>query len=147
MAKRPFPYFNIETKSLPLTDGIFHPRPDEFVELLMGVIKEKELEEYVIIQSFDFRTLQYLHQKYPHIKTAMLIEDFDKRGIEKQMETLGFQPTIYSPHYSLVNDALVKYCHERKIKVIPWTVNTKEEIEQLKKRGVDGIISDYPDLF
>jgi glycerophosphoryl diester phosphodiesterase len=147
MAKRPFPYFNIETKSLPLTDGIFHPRPDEFVELLMGVIKEKELEEYVIIQSFDFRTLQYLHQKYPHIKTAMLIEDFDKRGIEKQMEALGFQPTIYSPHYSLVNDALVKYCHERKIKVIPWTVNTKAEIERLKKLGVDGIISDYPDLF
>lgn len=147
MAKRPFPYFNIETKSLPPTDGIFHPKPDEFVELLMEVIKEKELEEFVLIQSFDFRTLHYLHQKYPNIKTAMLIEDFDKRGIEKQITALGFQPTIYSPHYSLVNEELIKYCHERKIKIIPWTVNTKEEIERLKKIGVDGIISDYPNLF
>jgi glycerophosphoryl diester phosphodiesterase len=141
------PYFNIETKCLPIGDGLYHPKPDEFVELLMAVIKEKKLEERVIIQSFDFRTLQYLHQHYPQMKTAMLIEDDDKRGIEKQIEALGFQPTIYSPHYSLVNTALINYCRTKKIKVIPWTVNTKEEIEQLKKMGVDGIISDYPNLF
>jgi glycerophosphoryl diester phosphodiesterase len=141
------PYFNIETKCLPIGDGLYHPKPDEFVELLMAVIKEKKLEERVIIQSFDFRTLQYLHQHYPQMKTAMLIEDDDKRGIEKQIEALGFQPTIYSPHYSLVNTELINYCRTKKIKVIPWTVNTKEEIEQLKKMGVDGIISDYPNLF
>lgn len=145
--KQPQVYYNIETKSIPATDDVFHPKPAEFVELLMAVIKEKRLEEYVIIQSFDFRTLQSLHQKYPTIKTAMLIEDYDKRGIEKQIEALGFQPTIYSPHYSLVTETLINYCHERKLKIIPWTVNSKEEIERLKKMGVDGIITDYPDLF
>jgi glycerophosphoryl diester phosphodiesterase len=147
MSRRPFPYFNIETKCLPAGDHIYHPKPDEFVELLMAVIKEKQVEEWVIIQSFDFRTLQYLHQKYPNIKTAMLIEDFDNRSIEKQIAALGFNPIIYSPHYSLVNEAAVQYCHQQKIKIIPWTVNTKEEIDRLKKLGVDGIISDYPDLF
>jgi len=89
-AKRPLPFFNIETKSIPATDDVFHPKPAEFVELLIAVIKEKEIEDRVIIQSFDFRTLQYLHQHYPTIKTAMLIEDFDRRGIEKQIEALGF---------------------------------------------------------
>ena len=113
----------------------------------MAVIKEKKMEDRVIIQSFDFRTLQYLHQHYPQMKTAMLIEDDDKRGIDKQIEALGFVPTIYSPHYSLVNTELVNYCHSKKIRIIPWTVNTKEEIQQLKKIGVDGIISDYPNLF
>lgn len=147
MARRPMPYFNIETKCLPIGDNIYHPKPEEFVELLMAVIKEKQVEDRVIIQSFDFRTLQYLHQKYPAIKIAMLIEDNDQRGIEKQIQAMGFQPAVYSPHYSLVNAALLKYCHERNIKVIPWTVNTKEDIERLKKLGVDGIISDYPDLF
>ena len=141
------PYFNIETKCLPIADDIYHPKPAEFVELLMTVIKEKKMEDRVIIQSFDFRTLQYLHQHYPQMKTAMLIEDDDKRGIDKQIEALGFVPTIYSPHYSLVNVALVNYCHSKKIRIIPWTVNTKKEIEQLKKMGVDGIISDYPNLF
>ena len=147
MSRRPHPYFNIETKCLPVGDNLYHPKPDEFIELLMAVIKEKELEDHVIIQSFDFRTLQYLHQHYPKIKTAMLIEDFDKRGIEKQIEALGFVPTVYSPAYSLINETLINYCHERKIKIIPWTVNTKEEVERLKKMGVDGIISDYPNLF
>lgn len=147
MARRPFPFFNIETKCLSVTDEMYHPKPAEFVELLMAVIKEKELEAYVIIQSFDFRTLQYLRQKYPEIKTAMLIEDDDKRGVEMQIAALGFEPTIYSPHFSLVTEQLLAYCHQRNIKVIPWTVNKKEDIERLKKMGVDGVISDYPNLF
>jgi len=141
------PYYNIETKSNPEFDGVFQPKPDEFVELLMGVIKEKGIEERVIIQSFDFRTLQYLHQHYPTIKTAMLIEDFDKRSLEDQLKALGFTPTIYSPDYSLVNKDLMKKCRRQYIKVIPWTVNDKKTIEKLKSIGVDGIITDYPNLF
>jgi glycerophosphoryl diester phosphodiesterase len=145
--RRPFPYYNIETKTQPATDNIYHPAPAEFVELLMAVIKEKGIEEQTIIQSFDFRTLQYLHQHYPEIKTAMLIEDFDKRGLDAQLKALGFIPTIYSPAYQLVNGELIKKCHEQNIKIIPWTVNDKAKIEELKKMGVDGIITDYPDLF
>ncbi len=144
---RPYPDFNIETKTNPLTDTIFHPAPARFVELLMNVIKEKNMLEYVIIQSFDFRTLKYLHEHYPAIRTAMLIESADKRGLDAQIENLGFVPTIYSPAYELVTEDLIKKCHERKVKIIPWTVNEKAKIEALKKIGVDGIITDYPDLF
>jgi glycerophosphoryl diester phosphodiesterase len=146
-SRRPMPFYNIETKIQPEFDEVFHPKPEEFVELLMAVIKEKEIEDQVIIQSFDFRTLQYLHRKYPKIRTAMLIEDFDQRSFKEQLDALGFKPTIYSPAYQLVNEKLVKNCHKQNIKVIPWTVNTKEEIKSLTKMGVDGIISDYPDLF
>jgi glycerophosphoryl diester phosphodiesterase len=144
--RRPFPFYNIETKTQPGTDNIFHPAPPEFVELLMQVINEKNISEEVIIQSFDFRTLQYLHQHYPSIKTAMLIEDFDKRGLDDQLKALGFIPTVYSPAYSLVTQDLVNKCHEKGIKIIPWTVNEKTKIDELKKMGVDGLISDYPDL-
>lgn len=145
--RRPFPYYNIETKTNPEFDGVFHPQPEEFVDLLMDVIREKGIEDYVTIQSFDFRTLQYLHRKYPAIKTAMLIEANDKRDLDAQVKALGFTPTVYSPAYQLVNDRLIKKCHEQSMKIIPWTVNTKEEIEKLKTMGVDGIITDYPDLF
>ena len=146
-SRRPLPFFNIETKSMPIGDNLYHPAPAEFVELLMSVIKEKQIEDRVIIQSFDFRTLQYLHEKYPTIKTAMLIEGFDQRGLDNQLKALGFTPTIYSPSHELVNADLVRKCHEKNIKVIPWTVNDKNRIEELKSLGVDGIISDYPDLF
>jgi glycerophosphoryl diester phosphodiesterase len=146
-SSRPFPYFNIETKCTPMGDKVFHPEPAEFVELLMAVIKDKGIEDHVIIQSFDFRTLQYLHQKYPHTKTSMLIEDYDKRSLDEQLKDLGFTPDIYSPAFELVSENLVKKCHRQNIKVIPWTVNDKETIVKLKKMGVDGLISDYPNLF
>lgn len=145
--RRPFPYYNIETKTMPVTDNIYHPTPAEFVDLLMTVIKKHQMEEQVIIQSFDLRTLQYLHKNYPQIKTAMLIESYDSKGIDDQLKTLGFTPDIYSPAYKLVTKELITKCHKQNIKVIPWTINTKEEIEKYKEMGVDGIITDYPNLF
>lgn len=145
--RRPFPYFNIETKCLPAGDGRYHPKPAEFIELLVAVIREKQLEERVIIQSFDFRTLKYLHEKYPSIKTAMLIEDSDVNDFEGQLKRLGYTPQVYSPNHTLVDDELVKQCHDKGMKIIPWTVNDKKQINKLKKMGVDGIITDYPDLF
>ena len=145
--RRPFPQYNIETKTLPATDNIYHPAPAEFVDLLMKVIKENGMEDFVTIQSFDYRTLQYLHKNYATIKTAMLIEDYDKRTFETQIKDLGFLPSIYSPAYNLVNEALISKCHQQKIKIIPWTVNDKTKMAELKALGVDGIISDYPNLF
>ncbi|HEY0677678.1 MAG TPA: glycerophosphodiester phosphodiesterase [Chitinophagaceae bacterium] len=146
-SQRPQPFYNIETKCLPAGDGLFHPTPSEFVELLIAVIKQKKIEDRVIIQSFDFRTLQYVKQHYPQIKTAMLIEDNDTRSLEQQLQSLGFNPAIYSPHYSLVNGVVMEKCRQRNIRVIPWTVNDKASIERMKNLEVDGIITDYPDLF
>lgn len=140
-------HYNIETKSAAQTDGIYHPAPAEFVELLVGVIRSRKVEERVTIQSFDIRTLQYLHQRYPGIQTALLIEDDDTRPLADQLNELGFVPTIYSPHYSLVTPALVKACRDNRLKLVPWTVNDQPTIRKLKQMGVDGIISDYPNLF
>jgi glycerophosphoryl diester phosphodiesterase len=143
----PIPQFNIETKTNSKTDGLFHPGPEEFVDLLVAVIQSEKMEGHVIIQSFDIRTLQYLHQKYPNFKTALLIEDFDKKPFALQLRDLGFIPTIYSPAHVLVKDLLVKQCRDAGIQIIPWTVNDLPRMQILKKMGVHGIISDFPDLF
>ena len=143
----PLPQWNIETKSIPATDNSYHPAPEVFVEKLMAVVQQNGIASQTIIQSFDFRTLQYLHQQYPAQKTAMLIEDYDKRPLDEQLQSLGFTPTIYSPHFSLVTAELIKNCREKGLKVIPWTVNEKEEMEKLIALGVDGVITDYPNLF
>ena len=140
-------FYNIETKTQPATDNIFHPAPAAFVDMLMKVIKEKKIEDRVIIQSFDMRTLQYLHKKYPAVKTALLIELTDRNSFRKQIKDLGFIPSIYSPEQGLVTPNLIASCHEKKIRIIPWTVDDKKEILRLKDMGVDGIITDYPNLF
>ncbi|MCG7855682.1 glycerophosphodiester phosphodiesterase [Flavihumibacter sediminis] len=144
---RLLPFYNIETKSHPSTDGVFHPSPAEFVDLLMAVIKEKKISDRVIIQSFDFRTLKEVHNRYKGIRTAALVEGTDNKSPDQQLAELGFVPDIYSPYFLLVTPSLISFCHDKGMKIIPWTVNDKETIQALKTMGVDGIITDYPDLF
>jgi glycerophosphoryl diester phosphodiesterase len=143
--KRPQVFYNIETKSRAGGDNKLHPDPETFVNMLMAVIEEKKITPYVTIQSFDARTLQVLHKNYPHVRTAYLVQD--KKTLDEYLQQLGFTPVILSPNFKLVTAELVQQCHARRIKVIPWTANTAEEIAHLKSLGVDGIISDYPDLF
>lgn len=137
-------YYNIETKTDPATDKTYHPAPAAFVEMLMKVINEKGIADRAIIQSFDMRTLKYLHKKYPAVKTALLIEVTNKNSFRKQMKDLSFTPSIYSPEETLVTTNLINECHERNIRIIPWTVDDKKRIKELRSLGVDGIISDYP---
>ncbi len=145
--KRALPNFNSETKCMPATDDLFHPKPEKFVTLLMQVIQEAKMEKNVFIQSFDIRTLQVVHQKYKNISTVLLIEDNEKRSFSQQIEDLGFIPNFYSPHYSLVNAQLIKACNIKNILVIPWTVNDLPTMQKLKNLGVAGLISDYPNLY
>jgi glycerophosphoryl diester phosphodiesterase len=145
--RRPFPFFNIETKTTAETDGIYHPAPAEFVDGLMKVIKEYQLEDHVVIQSFDIRTLKYLHKNYPYMLTSLLVEETEGKSIFDKRAALGFMPNIISPHYSLVTKEFLYGWQSHKVKVIPWTVNEKKEIDRLRALGVDGIITDYPGLF
>ena len=138
------PFYNIETKTAIERDGLFHPPPAEFIDLLMDVILSKNLSERAIIQSFDTRTLKVVHAKYPYVKTALLIEESSK--VAADIKNLGFRPTIYSPYYKLVDKKMIRYCHSKGIKIIPWTVNSRKEIDELVAAGVDGIITDYPNL-
>lgn len=147
LKKLPPVQYNIETKSSRATDNVYHPEPKLFMDLLLLVIKQKYIEERTTIQSFDTRTIQYLHQINPSIKTAYLFEGVAGAFLEKRLDALGFTPTIYSPAYQLVNRSIIETCHARGIKVIPWTVNKTSQMKKLISLGVDGIISDYPNLF
>jgi glycerophosphoryl diester phosphodiesterase len=135
-------YYNIETKSKPSDDNIQNPVPAEFVKLLMEVITQKHITDRVIIQSFDPRTLQVLHQQMPQIKTAYLISLGDYDNAIKQ---LGFTPTIISPEQKIVTADMVTAAHKNNVLVIPWTVNDETVMKTLADMKVDGLISDYPD--
>lgn len=142
--KMPKPHYNIETKLIRKGDGEFQPSPEEYVELVMTIVKAKKLEKRVTIHSFDIRSLQYLHEKYPQIATSLGIDE--KEDFENNIKALGFTPTIYSPYMPLVGKGLVDKCHAAGVKIIPWTVNTVKDIIYLKNLGVDGIVTDYPNL-
>ena len=137
-------FYNIEIKSNPATDGIYHPKIPEYVEAVMQIIKEKKLENRVTIQSFDERALQYMHNTYPGIQLSLLIEELEPKTFAQQLAELGFTPNVYSPYYKRVTDLLVKQCADLHIRLIPWTVDSKTVFQRLKDMGINGIITDYP---
>ncbi len=139
--------YNIEIKSNLDWDEKKQPAIAETVELLMTVVKEKKLASRSYLQSFDFRPLQILHKKYPGITTAVLIGGAEKRSLDEQLQDLGYVPEIYSPAFQLVTPALVAAVHEKGMKLIPWTVNTLDDMKRMKNLGVDGIITDYANLY
>ena len=135
-------YYNIEIKSMPEGDDLFHPKPAEFVKLVMDLLSEETKIRRVNLQSFDFRVLKELHTSYPDMPIAALVYNVD---FDTALEDLGFVPDIYSPYFPLVNKQLVEEAHDLNTKVIPWTVNDIQQMKNLLKIGVDGLITDYPD--
>ena len=137
--------YNIELKTKEATDGIFHPNPEAFSDLVYTVISDfnNSLWNKVNIQSFDFRTLQYFHEKYPDVKLALLIEN--ELSWQENIDSLGFSPDIYSCYFKFLDQQNVDELQERGIEVIPWTVNEFSDLKHMLQLEVDGIITDYPD--
>lgn len=139
-------YYMPEIKSNPKKYGITQPPPEEFVKTIMQAIKPymKHIGDRLVFQCFDMKPLQILHRDYPDVQLALLNAKKDVT-IEDLIEQLGFVPDFYLPEYKLVTPELLSKCHERHIKVVPWTPNDPAEMEKLITMGVDGIITDYPD--
>lgn len=135
--------YNIEIKSSPEGDNIFHPTPKAFSDLVYQFIDGRADWKYITIQSFDFRVLQYFNQTYPGVQLAALIEN-DKTPAEN-ITNLGFTPDIYSSWYKDLSAEDVTYLHDQNALVIPWTVNEPADMQMLIDWGADGIITDYPD--
>jgi glycerophosphoryl diester phosphodiesterase len=135
--------YNIEIKSEPAWDNIFHPTPEVFSKLVYDFINQKMDKKLVNVQSFDFRILQYFHNHFPEITLAVLIEN--QLSIDENLDALGFVPQIYSCEYILLDESKIRYLQSKSMKVIPWTLNEDVDIKNMWTWGVDGIISDYPD--
>lgn len=135
--------YNIELKSSPKGDNVYHPSVEEFSTIVYDLLAASLPMDRFNIQSFDFRILKYWHTAYPKVRLAALIEN--GKGVEANLRDLGFTPNIYSPYHILLDKEMVYLCHEKKMKVIPWTVNERSAMERLVGMGVDGIITDFPD--
>ena len=137
------PNYNIEIKSYEKGDDIFHPQYEKFSDLVYSEIIKLLPFERFNIQSFDFRVLKYFNKKYPKIKLSALVDN--NYNPKKNLNDLGFIPDTYSPNFRKLNILDVQYIKSKNVKIIPWTVNSYDDIAEVLKLDVDGIISDYPD--
>lgn len=139
-------HYNIEIKSTPEEEKAgFQPDYKVFTDLVVTTIKKQLPHDRFTVQSFDFRVLKYLHEKYPELRTSALVEE-KIQDPKVLLNQLGFTPTVYSPYFKELTDTEIKSYQALGMKVIPWTVNEVKDMEALMKMGVDGIITDYPNL-
>ena len=158
--------FNIETKVTP-TSGAETPDPETFAAALAKAVREAGLTARVSIQSFDWRTLAAMRSIAPEIERVCLTVEalnFDsvRRGEPGPSPWLagldigdfaGSVPRLvaaagcatWSPLYRNAKPDDVAAAKALGLKVIPWTVNERTDMERLIALGVDGIITDYPD--
>jgi len=138
------PFYNIEIKRNPNYDTIYHPNGRKFAELVLKAVSNSGVKERVVIQSFDPESLQIVRELDAEIPLVLLVEN--SMSSEQNLDILGFTPAIYSPEHVLANASLVEFCKLNNMELIPWTVNDKNEMKRLIELGVDGIITDYPDI-
>ncbi|MDH5379976.1 MAG: glycerophosphodiester phosphodiesterase family protein [Cyclobacteriaceae bacterium] len=134
--------YNIEIKSDPKGVDLYHPNPHRFSFLVYQVIQKIDPDK-VIIQSFDVTILQEWKKSYPQYKLAFLVEN--PPSWKESIQKLGFNPDIYSPNQDFISARSIQELHQIRIKVIPWTVNEIEKMQQFIDWGIDGLITDYPD--
>jgi glycerophosphoryl diester phosphodiesterase len=152
--------FDIETKIDPNHPDQTLP-PEQFVAALLQVIRDAGMTSRVMIQSFDWRTLQLIQKLQPGMETMYLTTRSRSRDtLDGGTWTAGFllrdhaSPAhmikaaggaIWAPSFQNLTAEAVKSAQQLGLKVIPWTVNEAADAERLIEWGVDGIISDYPD--
>ena len=144
--QRDLPYYNIEIKSYAPWDNYYYPPVNTYSDLLMAVILQKNISNRIIIQSFDVRALKYMHLKYPSIKLALNIDNLGNKTLSDTLTSLGFTPYMLSINYANVNGALVLECKTKGIQIIAYTVDDLGEMKRLKLLGLNGIITDYPNV-
>ncbi len=125
-------------------EGKEWPTYDRFSTTCCKFLNSKYLDDRLTVQCADYRALNYINEKYPELVLSYMM-DKDVTDFDAYMKKLKFTPYWLSPHHSLVDEALIKKCREKGIKLAPRGVNGKEDVERMLELGVEAVISDSPD--
>jgi glycerophosphoryl diester phosphodiesterase len=155
--------FDIETKISPLAEDTVPP--DVFVATLAKALREAGIAERTAIQSFDWRTLALVQKTAPEMGTIYLTSEnstvwrtkpepspwfaglklADHGGsLPRMVKAMGGK--IWSPFFRDMTPEMFQEAHALGLEVVVWTVNERADIDRMLALGVDGIISDYPNI-
>ena len=158
--------FAIETKLDPRRpEATLAPEP--FARALVDELRKAGMARRAQIQSFDWRTLQTVQRIAPEIATVYLsaqqnwLDNIGAAAAEPSPWTAGLQfrdhgsvprmvkaagGQFWSAYFGDVDAARVDEAHALGLKVLVWTVNDAPTMRRLLDLGVDGLITDRPDV-
>lgn len=127
---------NVELK----TGVFFYP---EIEEKVIELTKKYHLQDYVLYSSFNHRTCQKIHEIDKNAYVGLLCGD-GMVGVADYAQKLGANAIHPSRHHLQYPDYM-KEANSRNLDINVWTVNTKEQLEYACNKGVNALITNYPD--
>jgi len=134
--------FNIETKLSPQAPDETLA-PEAFARALIAEIRRAGMAARATIQSFDWRTLAVVQAEAPEIAVVHLTGATFPDAPRRVKDAGG---RTWSPNVTALNATTLKEARDLGLQVVPWTVNAPGDIAATIDLGVDGLISDRPDL-
>lgn len=118
-------------------------------EDIINLVKKHNIEERVLISSFNYRSLKRIFRLDPTIKTAYLVGafTFKHKSLKKVLKRCKECNCAYiHTSYDVVNKELVTEAHKKGISVQVYTVNSITIMKKLIKLKVDGVFTNYPKI-
>ncbi|WP_435171701.1 glycerophosphodiester phosphodiesterase [Paenibacillus glycanilyticus] len=133
-------HYILEIKDSPYNPGI--------EERLLETIYQYRLEDYVIIQSFDAKSLKKIHMMNDRIELLQLMwYNTPARISSLSLNKIKKYAMGISPNFPKINAAYVHKVQKSGLRIYPYTVNYQLNMDRALSWGVDGIYTDYPDRF
>ncbi len=136
--------FEIKSKSSHY--GSYQPYPKEYAKIIFTETENSPLINQMIFMSFDPTILNELKKLLP--KSHYILLGYNPLiSYTKLISYLNFKPFAVGLNYTISTSKTIESAHKDNIKVYAWTVNDREKAKQLIEKGIDGIITDYPNYF
>jgi glycerophosphoryl diester phosphodiesterase len=119
---------------------------DDLVDKVAALVKEYQLQSHVLFSSFLPKNLKLAAELLPDVPRGLLAIP---RPLGIFARAFGFRSPRYQaihPHHSNTSQRVVAQAHSRGQRVHVWTVNDAVLMRKLAGWGVDGIITDDPQL-
>jgi glycerophosphoryl diester phosphodiesterase len=136
LAEFPDSYYLIELKQL----------EPPIVEPLLAVLEQHGVLDRVVLASFDVETIAAVRAAAPEVLTALSLLEWAEFSTSLGDPAYAAPAKFVQPQSDLTSAQVVDFAHLLGLKVHPWTVNDAPEMMELLARGVDGIMTDDPEL-
>jgi len=121
-------------------------RDASLVAPALAVVRQHGMDRRVLFSSFNPCVLRAMKQLAPDIPVGLLYAP--NSPIYARRAWLDpFEPhEARNPHFSMLTGPIIRWYHTRGLRVNMWTVNEPDEMRRLIAAGVDGIITNKPDV-
>lgn len=121
-------------------------RTDGIEVAVLEVLARRSAIERTVVSTFNPFTLRRLRRLAPLLRTALLFHSQQSRPFRKAWAASALKPFAVHPERRAIDAFTLAKWRKRGYRVHAWTVNDRAEMRRLAKLGVDGIITDRPDL-